>query len=64
MITDIDGNNLSLGTRVVTIDNLMGIKLKIGTVVGYTTQRVKIDFGNIKPSAKDPNTLIKVFKQE
>lgn len=61
---DMDGNKLTLGTRVGAADNICGIMVKIGTVVGYTEQRVKVDFGDPKPQGKIAHRLVKVFNQE
>ncbi len=62
---DMDGNKLTLGTRVAAADNICGIKIKIGKVVGYTPTRVKIDFeGEVKTSTKAPRTIAKIFNQE
>jgi len=64
MLLDMDGNKLTIGTRVAAADNICGIVIKIGTVVGYTAQRVKVDFGAIKPQSKIPTRLVKVFDQK
>lgn len=61
---DIDGNKLTIGTRVAAADNICGIIIKIGTVVGYTPHRTKVDFGDPKPQGKISHRLVKVFKQE
>ena len=64
MIVDMEENKITLGTRVAAADNVHGIKIKIGTVVGYTEKRVKIDFdGGVKTSLKAAHTIVKVFKQ-
>lgn len=60
---DIDGNKLTLGTRVAAADNICGIVIKIGTVVGHTEQRIKVDFGDPKPQGKIAHRLVKVFNQ-
>lgn len=61
---DMDGNKLEIGTRVAAADNICGIIVKIGTVVGYTAQRVKVDFGDPKPQGKIAHRLVKVFNQK
>lgn len=61
---DMDGNKLSMGTRVAAADNICGIVVKIGRVVGYTAQRVKVDFGDPKPQGKIAHRLVKVFDQK
>lgn len=59
-----EGNPIPIGTRVAAADNIYGIKIKIGTVVGYTAQRVKIKFdGEVKTASKAARTIVKVFKQ-
>lgn len=60
---DMDGNKLTLGTRVAAADNICGIIIKIGKVVGYTEQRVKVDFGDPKTQGKIAHRLVKVFIQ-
>jgi hypothetical protein len=61
---DMDGNKLTIGTRVAAADNVCGIKVRIGTVVGHTAQRTKVDFGDPKPQGKISHRLVKVFTQE
>lgn len=61
---DMDGNKLTLGTRVAAADNICGIIIKIGTVVGYTEKRIKIDFGDPKPQSKIAHRLCKTFMQK
>jgi hypothetical protein len=65
MILDMDGNKLSIGTRVAAADNVYGIKIKLGVIVGYTEKRVKIDFdGDVKTSSKYAGGIVKVFDQK
>ena len=65
MIQDLQGNDLTIGTRIAAADNLCGVKIRIGNVIGYTKQRVKIQFDDdTKPSSKAPHTLVKIFNQE
>jgi len=61
---DMDGNELTIGTRVAAADNICGIIVKIGIVVGHTPQRTKVDFGDPKPQGKISHRLVKVFNQE
>jgi len=42
---DADGNNLYVGQKVAAADNIDGIRIKIGKVIGFTDQRVRIDWG-------------------
>jgi len=64
MVLDIEGNKIYTGTRVASADNVHGIKLKIGKVVGFTETRVKIDFEGIGVGTKKPTNVVKVFIQE
>ncbi len=61
---DVDGNKLFNGTRVAAADNVNGIKLRIGKVIGFTDARVRIEWGIDKPSCKAPHTLVKLFNQD
>lgn len=60
---DMDGNKLTLGTRVATADNVYGIIIKVGRVVGYTEKRIKVDFGDLKPQSKIASRLVKTYIQ-
>jgi len=65
MIVDMQGNRISEGMRIAAADNVCGIKIKVGTVVGFTPARVKIKFDeDVKSTTKAAHTIVKIFKQE
>lgn len=64
VIFDMDNMQLEVGDRIVAIDRVQGIKLRIGTVSGFTAKGVKVDFhGDPKTYNKQPHQLAKVFHQ-
>ncbi len=62
---DIDGHDLTEGTRVAFVDMVSRTRLDTGVVVGSTNERVKIEIkGEVKPSSKTPSNVAKLITQE
>lgn len=65
MIFDIDDQLIEVGDRVVAIDRVQGIRLRIGEVMGFTDKGVKVDFkDDPKTYNKQPHQLVKMFNQK
>lgn len=65
VMQDIDGQLLGIGNRVVAIDRVQGVNLKIGTVMGFTAKGVKVNIaGDPKTYNKQAHQLVKMFNQK
>jgi len=61
---DIDGHDLTNGTRVAFVDMVSRTGLGTGVVVGSTPQRVNVKIeGELNPANKTPRNLVKMFTQ-
>jgi len=62
---DIDGHDLTEGTRVAFVDMISRTGLDRGVIVGSTKQRVKVKIdGELNPASKTPRNVVKLINQE
>jgi len=62
---DIDGQELTKGSKVAFVDMISRTALDTGVVVGSTTKRIKVEIkGELKPSLKTPQNVAKLMYKE
>ena len=65
MVVDVDGQELKIGDRIVSLDRTQGVRIAVGTITGFTAKRANVLFkGEPKSTGKQFDTIAKIFDQK